>query len=80
MAKKLKVTVTLDPTLVAQVKALSDNFSQYVEETLWDQVRRDYLALDIERYEAEHGPIPEEGVRRAEAELFPSLPDRPLAA
>jgi predicted transcriptional regulator len=74
---KMKVTVTLDPELVARMKELAGNVSQYVEETMWEQVRHDALVRYLDDYEAKHGPIPEAAVERVRQVLSGQADDSP---
>ena len=79
MAKK-RVTVMLDPDLVARIHELTDNVSAYVEEVLGFAVRQDFLRREIDRYEKEHGPFPAAEVEAMAERLFGPRPAELLIA
>jgi post-segregation antitoxin (ccd killing protein) len=68
--KTTKISVTLDTDLLKQARAFArGNLSGYINEALRDKLRNENLRVLLEEYEAEHGPIPEEELAQAGAEL-----------
>jgi acyl-CoA reductase-like NAD-dependent aldehyde dehydrogenase len=68
--KTTKISVTLDTDLLQQARAFArGNLSRYLNEALRDKLRNEHLRVLLEEQEAEYGPIPEEELAQARAEL-----------
>lgn len=68
--KTTKISVTLDADLVQQARAFArGNLSRYLNDALRDKLRNENLRKLLEEAEAEYGPVPEEELAKAQAEL-----------
>ncbi|MBT2528427.1 hypothetical protein J7E91_24200 [Streptomyces sp. ISL-99] len=70
MADTARVTITLPAKQVEALKQITDNVSGYVAEAVARQLRREFVAQELARYQEEYGAFTEEELAQAEAEIF----------
>ncbi|WP_344104744.1 type II toxin-antitoxin system CcdA family antitoxin [Myceligenerans crystallogenes] len=69
MATK-KVTITIPEELLEAARGLTDNISGFAAEAFAEQIRRELLAEEMRRYQAEYGEFTEAELAEARHRLF----------